>query len=139
MGVRIHLVPYLIYLIINFLFITIFFGHTIFWVERRCISIFSGTSLFVTVTGSSASHTFSQYRYHNLRSMRWCRQGNRQYRRPCSDQADTCPPGEKSGIKRIQLITREQGTAPNRFVRVADEISLTQSTHQIAASKSSGR
>ena len=28
---------------------------------------------------------------------------------------------------------------PDRFARVADEISLTQSTHQIAASKSSGR
>ncbi len=28
------------------------------------------------------------------------------------DQADTCTPAEKSGIKRIQSITREQGTAP---------------------------
>ncbi len=55
------------------------------------------------------------------------------------DQADTCTPSEKSGIKRIQPVAREQGTAPNRFVRVADEISLTQLTHQIAASKFSGR
>jgi len=58
---------------------------------------------------------------------------------PCSDQADTCTPGEKSGIKRVQPITREQGAAPNRFVRITDEISLTRSTHQIAVSKSSGR
>jgi len=29
--------------------------------------------------------------------------------------------------------------SPNRFVRVADEISLTQPTQQIAASKGSGR
>jgi hypothetical protein len=55
------------------------------------------------------------------------------------DQADTCPPGEESEIKGIQPITREQGTAPTRFVRVADEISLAESTHQIAASKSSGK
>jgi hypothetical protein len=54
------------------------------------------------------------------------------------DHADTCTPGEKSGIKRIQSITREQGTAPNRFVRVIDEISLTQSSHQITARKNSG-
>jgi hypothetical protein len=39
----------------------------------------------------------------------------------------------------MQPITREQGTAPNRFVRLASEICLTQSTQQIAASKSSGR
>ena len=38
-----------------------------------------------------------------------------------------------------QPITREQGAAPNRFVRITDEISLTRSTHQIAVSKSSGR
>jgi predicted metal-dependent enzyme (double-stranded beta helix superfamily) len=56
-----------------------------------------------------------------------------------ADQADTCTPGEKSGIKRNQLITRKQGTAPNRFVRVGDETCLTQSTHQIATSKTSGR
>ena len=51
------------------------------------------------------------------------------------DQADTCTPGEKSGIKRIQLITRRQCPAPGEFVRVASEISLTQSTRHIAASK----
>ncbi len=39
----------------------------------------------------------------------------------------------------MQPITREQDSAPNRFVRVADEISLTQSIQQIAAGKSSGR
>ncbi len=36
-------------------------------------------------------------------------------------------PGEKSGITRIQSITREQGTAANGFVRITDEIRLTQS------------
>ncbi len=41
--------------------------------------------------------------------------------------------------ERIQPIIREQGTAPNRFVRVADEISLTESTYQIAAGKNSGK
>ena len=46
------------------------------------------------------------------------------------DQVDTCTSGEKSGIKRIQPITRGQGTDPNRFVRVADAISLTQLTYQ---------
>ncbi len=40
------------------------------------------------------------------------------------DQADTCTPGEKSGIKRIQPISGEQGTASNRFVRVADKIKV---------------
>jgi len=56
--------------------------------------------------------------YYNLRSMRWHCQGNRQYRGPCGDQADTCTPSEKSWIKRIQPITREQGTAPKEFVRI---------------------
>ena len=32
----------------------------------------------------------------------------------------------------------DQITAPHRFVRVIDEISLTQSTHQITARKNSG-
>ena len=43
--------------------------------------------------------------------MRWCRQSDCQYRRPCGDKADTCTPGEESGIKRIQPAAREQGTA----------------------------
>ena len=71
-------------------------------------------------------------------------------KRQGSRKTDDCTPakrhsamtwahGEKSEIKRIQPVTREQGTAPNRFVRVADEISLTLSTHQIAASKIRGR
>jgi hypothetical protein len=33
-------------------------------------------------------------------------------------------PGEKSGIKRIQLITREQGAAPKGIIRVADKIKV---------------
>jgi len=57
----------------------------------------------------------------------------------CSNQADTRAPGEQSRIKRDQPISREQGTAPGEFVRVASEISLTQSTYQIVANKSSGR
>jgi hypothetical protein len=36
--------------------------------------------------------------------------------------------------QRIQPIIREQGTSPKEFVRITDETSLTQSTHQIAAS-----
>jgi len=54
------------------------------------------------------------------------------------DQTDTCTPGEKNGIKRIQPITQEQATAPDRFIRLADEISLTQPTQQIDACKDSG-
>ena len=33
------------------------------------------------------------------------------YRRPCGDQADTCTPGEKSGIKRINLLPERRASA----------------------------
>ena len=45
----------------------------------------------------------------------------------------------KAEAKEYTPITGEQGTAPNRFVRITDETCLTQPIHQIAANKSSGR
>jgi hypothetical protein len=52
---------------------------------------------------------------------------------------EACTPGDKSGIKRKQPITREQGIATGRFVQLASEICLTQPIHPIAANKKSGR
>ena len=55
-------------------------------------------------------------------------------------QADTCTPGEKSGIKRIQPITREQSTATKGIIRVADKtkIKLIQLTTLQSLKESAG-